>query len=99
MGLDEFKTETEYDIGEVKTRKKIENVKIDNRTWKRLLYFDPQWASSIAGNSDEQTIKAIVQTMDEVIQEGLDTEKISEDQIDTVKSEREKLVDFHLRGE
>lgn len=97
MGLEDFKSEDEYSIGSISTRKKVKNVKLDKRHWEHLLWHDPHWASFFGHKMDEQSIKAVVQLMDEIIEEGVEGVARNEEKEQEIEEERDKVVEEFLK--
>lgn len=99
MGLEDFKSEDEYSIGSVTTRKKIKNVKLEDDDWKHLLYHDPHWATYFANGMEPEEIKAMIQVLDELIEEGRDGVKQNEETTEQIRDVREELVDEYIKEE
>lgn len=97
MGLEDFKSEDEHSIGNVSTRKKIDNVNLSEDDWKHLLYHNPEWAVYFANGMEEKSVKAMVEAMDELIEDG--RRGVSrEDELEAeLEQYREEVVNKHLR--
>lgn len=98
MALDDFKTEKQFEIGSIRSRKKVENVKLKEDEWKLLMEADP-WIVSVIANRRKQTeVRAIVQLMDEMIEtgKGWAGENIGEEAVEKIEDERDEIVEENL---
>lgn len=96
MGLEDFKSEDSGDIGEIKTRKKIENVTLDGQVWERVLYHQPSIAEVLIVGMSDNSVKAVVQLMDSIILNEANVEGWNEDQASEVEEYRNQIVKKHL---
>lgn len=99
MALDDFKTDKQFEIGSVKSRKKIENLQISEDDWKLIIEVEPWVLSSISNRLKDNEIRAIVQTMDKMIEteKGWWNEDLGEETIEEIETYREEIVDEQLR--
>lgn len=109
MGLEEFKSDTSYDVGAVKTRKSIESVTIGENEWIHFLMHSPRWAitftsvnSQYPSTTDINEAKAVVQTMDKILKDDINTSytsTASEEQKDNIRKVREEIVHWLKKHE
>lgn len=106
MGLEAFNTDREYPVGEVKARKKLDNLTIAKGDWTLIINeMEGRFPLVVARNMTDQELKAMIkfydsqiESEDEDVEEGEyfgfdpDSEFAS-----TVESTREDLVDI-LKG-
>lgn len=93
MGLDDFKTQTEPDIGSISTRKKPSNMMLSNRTWRQILVTYPDLAFLVANEGEEAQTKCVIQLLDNMIQDGVQGEVISDDRKEEIKEVRSQIVE------
>lgn len=97
MGLEEFTTDNEHGVGEITTRKKIENVSLPKDAWLHLLYHNPVYASYFAGQLGDSETKAMVQIMDQLIEEGSKGTKRYEERRNEIKGYRDEVVEEYIK--
>lgn len=90
MGLDNFKVD---EVGEVSSIRKIENYSISKDEWKFILLHSPATASYLGHGGDKEEIRMWIEILDEILLEGVDGVKVSEDEKEKVEYEREKLAE------
>lgn len=96
MGLEDFTSSTTEESSSISTRKKLKNVNFERDFYDTMIASDPQTLSAAAAYTDESSIKAIVQRMDEVMEDGVDGWNISDQQYDKIEEEREHIVEEYL---
>lgn len=102
MGLDDFKSEdsSSSTSSEIKTRKKLKNITFDSDMYDNILTAYPILLESFCASTDEAGKKAIVQRADEIIEEeGTDHIVMADDSIETLKEERDIVVEEHNLGD
>jgi hypothetical protein len=92
MALEDFKTEKEYPIGSVKSRKKVENIKLNKAQWKHFAGYEPDWVSMFAADLEKTECKALVGLMDEIIEEGIEGVNLSDEELDRIEEERDNII-------
>lgn len=97
MGLDDFISEKEYKVGNVSSRKKMKNVNLDKKQWKNIFFHDPHYATYIAHHVGDSERKAIVGTLDEIIEGGIDGISASDEEMRNIREKRDTIVADHLR--
>jgi hypothetical protein len=95
MGLDDFTSEDEYAQGEVKTRKKPENISVEEDEWKWLIIHDPHWAAQLGCQMSLKDAKCMAQMMDEVLA-GDETPygAASDSQKEAIEEQRKELIEY-----
>lgn len=96
MGLDKFKKEDDEQEPKIKTRKQIENVTMDKWFWTNVICTAPEWAVQAAVCAEGNGDKAIIQRMDEILEEGAEGHKLSPEKKQEIKRERDQYVEEHL---
>lgn len=96
MGLDKFKEDDEEEEQEIKTRKQIENVTMDKWFWTNIICTAPEWAVQAALNADGNGDKAIIQRMDEILEDGAEGHSLSPEMEQEIENERNRYVEEHL---
>lgn len=98
MALDNFKEEEEenssddYDIGSISTRKKIKNVTLDKQQWEEFIVNSPNQVAYLSSDMDDNSVKAVVETMDSIIQDGIDDLELDDNRLQTIEQARNKVV-------
>lgn len=99
MALEDFSTDREHPIGEVKSRKKLDNLTIDRQNWVTLIGItEGEFPANIAQGMTDEELKAVIKLYDQQIQddEYFGWEEDSE-VAESVEETRENLVDI-LKG-
>jgi len=96
MGLENFTSDSGSTSSSINTRKKIENVQLSEDSWMHLLFHDAMYASYFARDLDKNEIKAIIQTIDELLKNGRGGSKMTDSQRMELEEAREELVESHL---
>lgn len=96
MGLEDFTSDTTEESSSITTRKKLKNVNLEREYYELVITTDPYMMETAASYTDESSIKAIVQCMDEIIDEGLDGHNISDEKYDEIQAARDNIVEDHL---
>jgi hypothetical protein len=99
MGLDKFKKESDEQEPEIKTRKQIQNVTMDEWFWTNIICTAPEWAAQAAVTADGNGDKAIIQRMDEILEDGAKGHELSPAKRQEIKNERDRYVEEHLKEE
>lgn len=89
MGLNDIA----HGIGEVTSRRDIENFTASESQWKWLLAHDPYWASTFVDYSEPEEIKMFVELFDDILLNGPEEGDLSESQRDEIEQIRKELVD------
>jgi len=96
MALDDFTTESSSSTS-ISTRKKLKNVDLPERWWDIMVTTDPGYAYTAAGLvDDEASIKAIVQKMDEAIEDDIDGHRVGDSTKEELKQLRSDILEDHL---
>lgn len=101
MGLESFSTSRENAVGDVKSRKKLENLTIDREHWWVIVHeLNAQFPISVAEEMTNEELKAMIKLYDAEIDEenffsveGMDEESFEEIKSNT-RARREDLVDI-----
>ena len=93
MALDDFADDSSTGSKSIATRKKLKNVTLPENFWNNWLISHPQYASSAAMFADEAAAKAIVQKLDELIEDGARGHSISDQTREELQDERERIVE------
>lgn len=93
MGLDSFKDDSNEDVS---TRKQLKNVKLDEEFWNIMLTTHPGYATLAANFTDETSAKAIIQKIDEILNDEIEGHGVSEDQKETIRKERQEIVESNI---
>jgi len=97
MGLESFSTNRENPIGEVKSRKKLENLTVDRSAWRQIIsMLGGQFPTSVAEEMTDEELKSLIKLYDEEITE--ETYFALEDGSE-VEGHREDLVSVLESGE
>jgi len=92
MGLDSFKTEKDYPIGSVKSRKKVSNIKLEKSAWKYFAAHEPQWIQMFCHDLERSECKALVGLMDEILEDGVEGTKLSDEHLEELESCRDEII-------
>jgi hypothetical protein len=93
MGLESFETETDGKSGSIKTRKKLKNVNLDRRFYEKLCGYNARHMYLVANHTDEAGAKAVVQYIDEVMEDGVDGYTEDEDRQEELATVREEIIE------
>jgi len=96
MGLEDFTSDTTEESSSITTRKKLKNVNLEREYYESMITSEPYMMETAANYTDESSIKAMVQCMDEIIDEGLDGHSISDEKYDEIQAARDDIVEDHL---
>lgn len=98
MGLESFTTEDEEEESSntISTRKKLENVNMDRRFWELLVTSNPGVLLNASGKTNESSSKAMVQLIDEAMENEIDGVEVSEEEIEELEEIREQIVEEHI---
>lgn len=97
MALDDFKTDKEYGIGTVTTRKDISNITLPKEEFIRHMYYAPEVVKVLAPGLEENEIEALIEEMDKIIQEGSDVRPDFEDREEELRQIRNTVVEDYLK--
>lgn len=93
MGLDDFDTTEESSSSSIKTRKQIENVELQEKFWDMLVTTYPDVMVVAARFTDESSAKAIVQKIDQALEDDVPHHSVSDDNIEMLEEVREDIID------
>lgn len=93
MGLDSLVNETGY----VHSKKEASDIKFDKEAWSVTIQYQPEAAYTLItrnSSTDDETIKFIIELMDEIVEDGLYVEgNLSDGQRENIEYWRNELVD------
>ena len=90
MGLESFSTNRENPIGEVKSRKKLDNLTVSRSAWRQIIsMLGGKFPTSVAEDMTDEELKSVIKLYDEEIVE--ETYFALEDR-SSVEGYREDLV-------
>jgi len=93
MGLDDFTTESESADSSIKTRKQIENVELEERFWDLAVEAHPDLMYTAAMFTDESSAKAIVQKMDEAINNNIKDINVNDELAKELKQYKQEIIE------
>lgn len=93
MGLEDFTSDTTDETSSISTRKKLKNVNLEREFYEKVVTSTPSFLRTAAYHTDESSTKAIVQCMDEIIEDGLEGHNISEEKYDEIEQVRDEIVE------
>lgn len=96
MGLEEFKTEKDYPIGSVKSRKKVSNIKLDKDMWKHFAAHEPYWIQMFCTDLEKSENKALVALLDEILEDGISGANLTDEQLDAIEDARDEIIKEHI---
>jgi hypothetical protein len=97
MGLEAFKSEdSNSSSSSISTRKKLKNVNLEREFYVDQAATDPMSLINASRYTDETSSKAIVQMLDEIINDEIGEWDWTEEQIEEIEEAREEIVEQHL---
>jgi hypothetical protein len=96
MALDDFVTEKKHEIGSIKSRKKAKNVTLSKAQWKDLFAHNPKQVRLFCHEWEENEIKAVVSTMDEMLDDEEPQVEVNQDQLDQIEEVRDDIISEYL---
>lgn len=99
MGLDAFQSEDSSSTEEIRSRKKIENLELEKEEWVEIFAAHPYIASFISDDASLSERKAVIQTLDEILDEENDEygADLSDEDINDIETHREAMVEEYIR--
>lgn len=64
--------------------------------WELAITTEPAWCYSAAGFTDKSSAKAIVQKMNEALDEGFKDHAISEELAEDIEYQKQKILEDHI---
>ena len=96
MALDDFADDSSTGSKSISTRKKLKNVKLPEEFWVNWIMAYPSFASNAAAFADDTAAKAIVQKLDDMIENGATGHAMSDSKKEELKNERDKILEDQL---
>ena len=96
MGLDKFTSPESSGTADYSTRKKIENVKLDETQWRHLLYHYPGMIEVFCGSWEDNEVKAALKLIDRTIEEGARGIKMTESKREELRESKKEIIEDHL---
>lgn len=97
MGLGDFITDREHQVGDVTTRMKIKNVTLTKDSWILISLYHTDAVRVLCQNMETKQVKALVQLLDEVLEEEHESPVVDEHDLDELEEIREDIVDTYIR--
>lgn len=96
MALDDFGNDSSTGGKSISTRKKLKNVTLPEEFWVNWMLAYPTYASNAAAFGDDAAAKAIVQKIDDMLENGAKGHTITDSQREELEEERERIVEEEL---
>lgn len=94
MGLDDLMDDVEtHPVGSVNSRKNSKNMEFRESSWKEVLTYYPYAGEVLSRYADDSDVRKIVSMMDDVLQNGLEGHKLSDDELQRIEDARDSLVE------
>lgn len=97
MGLEAFTSEDEQEEeSSITTRKKLKNVNFEESFYEWLIMNNRGVLDTAAAYTGESSVKAMVQRMDEILEDGLEDQDVTEVDEEYIQQSRDTLVENYL---
>lgn len=96
MGLEAFTSDDEEEETSITTRKKLKNVTFDEGFYDWVIMNDPRRLQEAAAYTYDSSVKAMVQRMDEVVEEGIQEHNLTDKEERDIQEARDTLVEQYL---
>jgi hypothetical protein len=97
MGLEAFASEDEQEEeNSITTRKKLKNVNFEESFYEWLIMNNRGVLDTAAAYTGESSVKAMVQRMDEILEDGLEDQDVTEIDEEYIQQSRDTLVENYL---